>query len=183
MSTLGVAGNLGSALLDQGKHSDAEAVYRDTLERQREVLGPEHASTLRTASSLATALQNQGKYAEAEPVLRDTLAIQQRVLGEGDIITLATAAASRCCSATPASTPKPRRWAAVHWPRPTARWGPTTPSLAIARTLAITLSKHGQAAEAEPFQATLATQQRVLGPGHPDTQTTVQALRRFQQRG
>ena len=83
--------HLGNLLLHQGKHGDAEAVYRDTLERQRAALGPEHKSTLLTAGNLAGALQNQGKYAEAEPLVRDTLAIQQRVLGEGHLQTLHTA--------------------------------------------------------------------------------------------
>ena len=40
MDTLLVAGNVGSVLLHQGKHSAAEAVLRDTLERNREALGP-----------------------------------------------------------------------------------------------------------------------------------------------
>ena len=64
----------------------------------------------------------QHKFAEAEPVLRDVLAIQQRVLGKGTPTQLARAPNSRCCSATSASMPNPRRWAGVHWPRPTARW-------------------------------------------------------------
>ena len=63
--------------------------------------------------------------------------------------------------------------------------GPDHPkSLGIARTLAFTLHDQGQATEAEALlSATLATQQCVLGPGHPHTQATVNALRRFQQRG
>ena len=152
-------------------------MYRDALERQREVLGPEHASTQRAASRFATAMQNQGKFSEAEPVLRDTLAIQQRVLGEGDLITRTTA----CSLATLLSNAgqhteaeAPDRGALAQAKR---TLGPDHPT---SRTLAITLSELGQAAKAE---ATLATQQRVLGRGHIDTQTTVELLRRFQQRG
>ena len=170
-NTLRVAGNLGSALLDQGKHSAAEAVYRDTLERQRAVLGPEHESTLLTAGNLAAALQNQGKYAEAEPWCATRWP------------------SSSACSARSTSHSshgqQPRGAAQQHRPARRSRGtGPryTGPgpahagarpptSLDTARTLAITLGKQGQTAEAVALlTATLATQQRVLGPGHPDTQ-------------
>ena len=65
-------------LVQQGKHDEAEDLYRDTLERQRRVLGPEHEATLDTASSLVVALQSQHKHAEAGPLVRATLDAQVR---------------------------------------------------------------------------------------------------------
>ena len=45
---------------------------RDSLERQRKILVPEHEHALYTAANLALALQSQCKYqyAEAEPLVR-----------------------------------------------------------------------------------------------------------------
>ena len=65
-------------------------MLRDTLKRQRDVLGAEHESILYTAGGLATALQDQGKFSEAETVLRDTLAIQQHptILATADNLAL-----------------------------------------------------------------------------------------------
>ena len=57
-------------------------------------------------------------------------------------------------------------------------------SLAIAYSLAIALGNKGQTAEAVALlTATLATQQRVLGPGHPDTSKTAQELQHWQLHG
>ena len=80
--------NLGIALKNQGKGSEAEAVLRDTLPRMQRVLGPEHEHTLDAVK--AVSLQDQHKNDEAEPLLRDTLAIQRRVHGDGHHDTLET---------------------------------------------------------------------------------------------
>lgn len=50
----------------QGKHSEAEVLYRSVLATQEEVLGPEHPDTMITLGNLAVALDNQGDYAGAE---------------------------------------------------------------------------------------------------------------------
>ena len=177
--------NLGNALLDQGKHSDAEAVLRDTLERQRAVLGPEHEDTLHTATNLATSLQKQRKDAEAEPLVRATLAIQQRTLGDGHIDTLYTATNLAVLLSNFGQHTEAEALGRSALAQANHTLGPDHPDTpTIASILAIILVIQGQAAEAEAlFTATLATQQRVLGPGHPDTQTTVEVLRRLQQRG
>jgi Flp pilus assembly protein TadD len=84
------ANNLALALYAQGKYSEAETMYRETLAVLQRVLGSEHPDTLSTANNLAIALKSQGKYGEAETMYRETLAVQQRVLGREHPETLRT---------------------------------------------------------------------------------------------
>ena len=73
--------NLGRVLGELNRRDEAEALVRQCLETQREVLGAEHARTLNTASELGTLLGKMGLPAEAEAMLRGTLEAQQRTLG------------------------------------------------------------------------------------------------------
>ena len=52
--TLTTVSNLATSLRDQGKHEDAEQMFRELLDMQRRVLGPEHPDTLATVSNLAS---------------------------------------------------------------------------------------------------------------------------------
>jgi tetratricopeptide (TPR) repeat protein len=56
--TLATANNLAVALRAQGKYSEAETMYCETLAVQRRVLGPEHPSTLNTANNLAECVRS-----------------------------------------------------------------------------------------------------------------------------
>jgi hypothetical protein len=51
-NTLSTAWHLGITLCPQGKHAEAETLFRETLEVQQRVLGPEHPHTLKTAEKL-----------------------------------------------------------------------------------------------------------------------------------
>ncbi|KAI1132153.1 hypothetical protein F5Y10DRAFT_6263 [Nemania abortiva] len=64
-----------------GKYSEAEQLYRQTLQLQEEVLGREHPSTLASMNNLANVLDDQGKYEEAEKMHRQTLQLKEEVLG------------------------------------------------------------------------------------------------------
>jgi hypothetical protein len=63
----------------QGKHAEAERIYREMIDVQRRMHGEEHLSTLATANHLATCISMQGKHAEAD---REMIGVQRRVLGE-----------------------------------------------------------------------------------------------------
>jgi serine/threonine protein kinase/Tfp pilus assembly protein PilF len=86
--TLEAMTNLGHLLQTQGRHVDAERLYRDALERSRRVLGDDHPDTLRVLNSLSSLLQQEGKLAEAEPLRYEALERTQRVLGKDDEHTL-----------------------------------------------------------------------------------------------
>jgi tetratricopeptide (TPR) repeat protein len=77
----------------QGKYSEAEDMYQQTLELRERVLGKEHPDTLTSMDNLALLLIRQGKYGEAEEIHRRTLEIRERperVLGEEHPDTLAS---------------------------------------------------------------------------------------------
>jgi tetratricopeptide (TPR) repeat protein len=82
--------NLAVAYVEQGKNTQAEALYSKMLEIQRRVLGLEHEDTLRTMSNLAIIYGAQGKYASAEALLSQSLAMSSRVLGREHPSTLTT---------------------------------------------------------------------------------------------
>jgi tetratricopeptide (TPR) repeat protein len=85
-----------NALYLQGKHAEAESMYRKTLAVDQRVSGPEHPQTLATVTNLANTLLSQGNYAEAETTYRAVLAIQQRVLGPEHPNTMKTAKPRAC---------------------------------------------------------------------------------------
>jgi hypothetical protein len=73
--------NLASSLSDQGKHTEAVQLSRETLKVKRRVFGEEHHDFLASKHNLATALLEDGKYAEAEQLNRELLGVRKRVLG------------------------------------------------------------------------------------------------------
>jgi eukaryotic-like serine/threonine-protein kinase len=73
--------NLAITLNDENRHSEAEKIYREALDVERRVLGPEHPDTLGTMNNLANTLQAEGHYAEAEKLERETLDDRRKVLG------------------------------------------------------------------------------------------------------
>ena len=53
LDTLRTMGSLANTHCDQGKHRDAEVLYKQCLDKQKEVLGENHPSTLGTMNNLA----------------------------------------------------------------------------------------------------------------------------------
>ena len=68
---------------NEGKNAEAEALYREVINLDEKVLGPEHPNTLNDKMNLATALQADGKYAEAEAQYRDLIKLKAKVIGSG----------------------------------------------------------------------------------------------------
>jgi tetratricopeptide (TPR) repeat protein len=69
-------------LLEQGRHAEAEVVYRDVLAARRRVLGDEHPVTADTMATLAMDLSpNPSRHAEAEDLFRKALAIEMPKVG------------------------------------------------------------------------------------------------------
>jgi tetratricopeptide (TPR) repeat protein len=73
---------LAQELQAQGKHDEAEPLFREALEMDRETLGMRHPSTLIAINNLAQVLQAQGKYDEAEPLCREALEMERETLGD-----------------------------------------------------------------------------------------------------
>ena len=76
--------NVAAKLVEQGRLSEAEALYREMLAARREKLGNRDPDTLAALGNLALSLRLQGKLAEAEPLCRESLAASREVLGNDD---------------------------------------------------------------------------------------------------
>eukprot|EP00964_Phaeocystis_antarctica_P116692 scaffold80604_cov57-Phaeocystis_antarctica.AAC.1 len=83
--------NVAIMLESQGRLTEAEALYRETLVARRAEGGDRAPNTLVALGNLALNLREQGKLAEAEPLLRESLAAFREVSGNGDRDTMIAA--------------------------------------------------------------------------------------------
>jgi len=90
IETLTSMSKLGELYQLQGRHKEAELLFKDCLEIQRAVLGERHPDTLASMNNLAVLYDNLGRYDEAEPLYKDCLEMERAVLGERHPDTLAS---------------------------------------------------------------------------------------------
>ena len=72
---------MASLLQEQGRHAEAEPLFREALAARREVRGARHPETLISLSNLVDLLREVGKLEEAHTVLGDTVAVAAEVFG------------------------------------------------------------------------------------------------------
>lgn len=82
---------LGNVVAYRGDRVTAEKLYRESLDRRRSTLGPEHPDTLTSMSNLAWLLIGQQKYAQAEALQRSAYEVELRRDGPDSVDTLASA--------------------------------------------------------------------------------------------
>jgi len=82
--------NLGLLYADQGKHAEAEKMYRRALDGKEKAWGPDHTSTLDTVNNLGLLYADQGKHAEAEKMYRRALDGYEKAWGPDHTSTLDT---------------------------------------------------------------------------------------------
>ena len=82
--------NLGSALLSQGKVTEAESQIHAALERYRAALGPHHPTVAAVLSNLGQAQIRAGKPDRGLELLHDALALKERSLGRDHVALLST---------------------------------------------------------------------------------------------
>ncbi len=70
----------GMQAYEQGDYSDAEGLWRTTLEITKE-FGPEDQRLATSLNNLAALYRAQGHYAKAEPLHKRSLAIREKALG------------------------------------------------------------------------------------------------------
>lgn len=78
--TLQMDHDLAFALSLQGRHAEAERIYRHVGAVQQRLLGDEHLETLESRHDMTIAISEQGRYAEAEEIIEKLLAVEQRVV-------------------------------------------------------------------------------------------------------
>jgi tetratricopeptide (TPR) repeat protein len=69
---------------DQGRHAEAEPLYKRTIAIVEKALGPDHCNLGVTPSTLASLHQKQGHFAEAVPLAMRALAIAEKADGPDD---------------------------------------------------------------------------------------------------
>lgn len=72
---------LGSAIADQDRYSEAEAIYRQALSYSEQNVGSESSFVATILNNLASVLEDQGRYAAAEPLYKRTLDIRRKTWG------------------------------------------------------------------------------------------------------
>ena len=66
---------------DQGRYSEAEPLYLQSLELYKKLLGKEHPKIAASLNNLAEIYKSQGRYSEAEPLYEKALEIAETKLG------------------------------------------------------------------------------------------------------
>ena len=173
--TLASVNNLAELYRAQGRHAEAEPLFRRALEASERVLGKEHPDTLMSVNNLALLYQAQGHHAEAEPLFRRALEASERVLGKEHPQTLTNvnnlAELYRAQGHHAEAEPLYRR-ALETQERVLGKEHPST--LLSVNNLAALYQTQGRHAEAEPlYRRTLEAQERVLGKEHADTLMSV----------
>ena len=79
---------LATELQNQGKYDEAEPLFREALEVDRETLGNRHPNTLAAISNLGGLLHAKGDLADAEPLCREALEVRRGTLGDRHSSTL-----------------------------------------------------------------------------------------------
>ena len=65
----------------QGKHAEAEPLFKQALAIWEKAVGPDHPNVATILNNLAEVYRAQGKYDEAEPLQKRALTIREKVLG------------------------------------------------------------------------------------------------------
>jgi tetratricopeptide (TPR) repeat protein len=71
--------NLGDAMCAQGKWSEGEKLFAESLEVSRRALGPKHLLSVTASNRLANVKVLQGELDGAEPLFREVLAIEREL--------------------------------------------------------------------------------------------------------
>ncbi len=179
---LALRGRRASAQRSLGRYTEAEAEYRQVLDAQLRVLGPDHADTLTTRHNYAQLLSAQGKPAEAEAEFRQVLDARLRVLGPDHPATLVTRheiARMLAAQGKPADAEAEYRQVLDAERRVLGADHPAT--LTTRHGIAAALADQGKPAEAEAeFRQVLDARLRVLGPDHPHALTTQRSIKAIQ---
>jgi CHAT domain-containing protein/Tfp pilus assembly protein PilF len=165
-------------LTGQGKHAEAEPLFRQVLEIRRRVQGEDHPDTATAYNNLASSLTDQGKYAEAGRLLKQALAIRRRVLGADHLDTAHSdnELGHLLWLQGKHAEAEPLFQQALKIFRRTV--GEDDPRTALAcNNLACALEGQHKHAEAEPlFKQALEIRRRTLGDDHPETAASFYCL-------
>ncbi|AFZ26376.1 tetratricopeptide repeat protein [Cylindrospermum stagnale PCC 7417] len=164
--------NLAALYKSQGRYSDAEPLYLQSLEIKKRQLGQDHPDVANSLNNLAALYEFQGRYSDAEPLYLQSLEILKRQLGQDhpDVATSLNNLASLYKSQGRYSDAEPLYLQSLEIRK--RQLGQDHPNVATSlNNLAILYEAQNQYAEAENFsKQALVIYQKSLGEQHPDTQ-------------
>ena len=169
--TLRAIMRVGQIELQLGHLPQAEALWREALDRARRARGEDDKLTLDAYSNVGGLLQEQGRYADAEPMHRAAERGHRRVLGDAHPETLTSinnlAYLLHLQRRFDEAEPLYREALAG---RRKALGDDHPLTITSVGNLGVLLMARGQLAEAEPlYREALDARRRVLGDDHPDT--------------
>ncbi|MCH8146654.1 MAG: serine/threonine protein kinase [Planctomycetes bacterium] len=85
IESLHLRGLLGRAYVGQGRHDEAEPLFREALALRRESLGEVHPDVSLCLDNLGSFLLTRDRLEEAEPILREGLEIRRELFGDGHV--------------------------------------------------------------------------------------------------
>jgi eukaryotic-like serine/threonine-protein kinase len=176
--TLMAMANLAEALDEVGRRRDAEALYKEVIERRERVLGPDHPDTLAAINDLGVVYFDEGRYAEDLPLIEQAFNKRQAVLGPDHPDTLESlnnlATTYRLMGRVHQALPLYEDVVK----RAQVRLGPDHRLTLITRQgLGDMYKSLGRAKEALPIlKDVVERMQAKLGPDHPDTLIAMSSL-------
>ncbi|KAK4182502.1 hypothetical protein QBC35DRAFT_457232 [Podospora australis] len=169
---------LGNLYSDQGRLSDAEAMFERALRGYEKALGPEHTSTLTTVHNLGNLYRDQGRLSDAEAMFERALRGKEKALGPEHTSTLTTVHAlgilysdqGRLSDAEAMYERALRGYEKALGPEHTS-------TLGTVHALGILYSHQGRLSDAEAmYERALRGYEKALGLEHTSTLGTVHAL-------
>jgi tetratricopeptide (TPR) repeat protein len=153
---------LATSLQTQGKRSEAEPLFVETLERRRRALGNDHPDTLMSIGNVAAMLQRKGKLVEAERLQREAFDASRRIFGEDHphTITYLNNLATLCLAQRRPNDAIPLLREVLERRR-RIQGDDHLATLTVLNNLGLTLLSNGGGAEAEPLLAELYRRAKV----------------------
>ncbi len=174
--------NLALVYMETGRYADAESVHARALEIRERAFAPNHPEVVFSLTGIGVLYGKQGRYAEAEPMLSRVLAIQEQELGpDHPDVALSLMHLADVYADSRRSAEAERRYvrALAIWERTHDLFGPDHPDVAeCLMGLARVYRDRGHDAEAKAaLTRALAIREKTLGPDHPLTKDTREALK------
>ena len=170
-------GTMGNVYLNLGLYSQAETLFRHSLDTRVRIFGPDARDSIIAKKAVADSLIDQTKYAEAEKLARQAIESARKSLGPSapDTLQIGLSLANILNNegryADAEALTRQSLSDVVHVVKPDAQ---DLLTRQLQTMLAITLAYQGKFAEAEkPFRAAYELNLKKLGPNHP---TTLNAL-------
>jgi serine/threonine protein kinase len=173
--TLQAEGSYAAILKSLNRLPEAEALYKDLIERYRRI-GGQDTMSINAMENYAGVLSAEGRSAEAEPIAREAAETARRMLGEDSYKTLVVRSTHAAILRRLGKTVEAEEIFRDAYERSLRMRGPDYPdTIALMRHRASALNDLGRSAEAERlFREGLERNRRVYGEDHTRTLQSMQ---------